>query len=131
MDADLTNLETLSLFVDDLAACRSFYDAVFEPTIVYEDDACFIMQVGGLLVNVLRAGDAAELVEPAPVAASGRGAALLLTLRVDDVDAAAKVVVARGATLLNGPVDRPWGRRTAAFADPAGTVWELAHELPA
>ncbi len=31
--------------------------------------------------------------------------------------------------LLNGPQDRPWGRRTAAFADPAGHVWELAHEI--
>ncbi|HPM51986.1 MAG TPA: hypothetical protein PK282_07100, partial [Rhodoglobus sp.] len=27
---------------------------------------------------------------------------------------------------LNGPVDRPWGIRTAAFADPAGHVWEIA-----
>ena len=32
----------------------------------------------------------------------------------------------RGATLLNGPIDRPWGIRTAAFRDPAGHVWELA-----
>jgi uncharacterized glyoxalase superfamily protein PhnB len=28
--------------------------------------------------------------------------------------------------LLNGPMDRPWGIRTAAFADPAGHVWEIA-----
>jgi uncharacterized glyoxalase superfamily protein PhnB len=33
--------------------------------------------------------------------------------------------------LLNGPIDRPWGRRTAAFADPAGNVWEIAQILPA
>ena len=32
----------------------------------------------------------------------------------------------RGVELLNGPVDRPWGVRTAAFADPAGHIWELA-----
>jgi uncharacterized glyoxalase superfamily protein PhnB len=31
--------------------------------------------------------------------------------------------------LLNGPIDRPWGRRTAAFADPAGHLWEVAQEL--
>jgi uncharacterized glyoxalase superfamily protein PhnB len=31
--------------------------------------------------------------------------------------------------LINGPVDRPWGRRTAAFADPAGHVWEIAQVL--
>ena len=34
-----------------------------------------------------------------------------------------------GVRLLNGPQDRHWGRRTAAFADPAGHVWELAHEI--
>ena len=34
-----------------------------------------------------------------------------------------------GVQLLNGPQDRHWGRRTAAFADPAGHVWELAHEI--
>ncbi len=32
----------------------------------------------------------------------------------------------RGVALLNGPVDRPWGVRTAAFADPSGHVWEIA-----
>ena len=35
----------------------------------------------------------------------------------------------RGVALLNGPVDRPWGIRTAAFADPAGHVWEIAAPL--
>jgi uncharacterized glyoxalase superfamily protein PhnB len=45
---------------------------------------------------------------------------------VEDVDAAARGLAERGVTLLNGPVDRPWGVRTAAFADPAGHVWELA-----
>jgi lactoylglutathione lyase len=32
----------------------------------------------------------------------------------------------QGVTLRNGPVDRPWGRRTAAFTDPPGNVWEIA-----
>jgi catechol 2,3-dioxygenase-like lactoylglutathione lyase family enzyme len=31
--------------------------------------------------------------------------------------------------LLNGPLDREWGVRTAAFADPDGHVWEIAQEL--
>ena len=34
----------------------------------------------------------------------------------------------RGVELLNGPMDRPWGIRTAAFADPAGHIWEIAQE---
>lgn len=36
---------------------------------------------------------------------------------------------ARGVELLNGPMDREWGVRTACFADPAGNVWEIAQVL--
>jgi uncharacterized glyoxalase superfamily protein PhnB len=32
----------------------------------------------------------------------------------------------RGVELLNGPMDRPWGIRTACFKDPAGHIWEIA-----
>jgi uncharacterized glyoxalase superfamily protein PhnB len=34
-----------------------------------------------------------------------------------------------GVKMINGPVDQPWGRRTAAFADPAGHLWEIAQVL--
>jgi len=29
-------------------------------------------------------------------------------------------------TPLNGPIDRPWGIRTASFRDPGGHIWEIA-----
>jgi uncharacterized glyoxalase superfamily protein PhnB len=32
----------------------------------------------------------------------------------------------RGVALLNGPIDRPWGIRTASFMDPGGHIWEIA-----
>jgi lactoylglutathione lyase len=32
--------------------------------------------------------------------------------------------------LLNGPLNRPWGVRTASFTDPGGHIWEVAQELP-
>jgi len=35
-------------------------------------------------------------------------------------------LAARGVTLLNGPIDRPWGVRTASFQDPGGHIWEIA-----
>lgn len=34
---------------------------------------------------------------------------------------------ALGIDLVNGPIDRPWGIRTALFADPDGHLWEFAH----
>jgi uncharacterized glyoxalase superfamily protein PhnB len=50
-----------------------------------------------------------------------------LTLEVDDVDAMCDELRARGVELLNGPIDRPWGIRTASFRDPGGHIWEIAH----
>ncbi len=35
----------------------------------------------------------------------------------------------RGVELLNGPIDREWGMRTAAFEDPDGHVWEVAQQF--
>jgi uncharacterized glyoxalase superfamily protein PhnB len=49
------------------------------------------------------------------------------TIDVDDVDATAANLQGRGVKLLNGPMDRPWGIRTASFQDPAGHIWEFAH----
>jgi uncharacterized glyoxalase superfamily protein PhnB len=45
---------------------------------------------------------------------------------VADVDATCAELERRGVQFLNGPIDRPWGARTAAFRDPAGHVWEIA-----
>ena len=47
-----------------------------------------------------------------------------LEIVFEDADSAE--LQAHGIALLNGPIDRPWGRRTAAFADPAGNIWEIA-----
>ena len=48
------------------------------------------------------------------------------TIDVDDVDAICDQLTAHGVPLINGPMDRPWGIRTACFADPAGHIWEIA-----
>ena len=63
------------------------------------------------------------------MAGAGTGASFLLTIGVADADAACDELNARGVELLNGPQDRPWGVRTAAFADPDGHVWEVASNL--
>jgi catechol 2,3-dioxygenase-like lactoylglutathione lyase family enzyme len=80
-------------------------------------------------VNLVASSSAGELIEPAPVGESGDGSRFMLTIWVDDADAACAELSARGVTLLNGPMDRPWGVRTAAFADPDGHVWELAQQI--
>jgi uncharacterized glyoxalase superfamily protein PhnB len=45
---------------------------------------------------------------------------------VDDLDAECAELAARGVELLNGPMDRAWGARTASFRDPGGRIWEIA-----
>jgi catechol 2,3-dioxygenase-like lactoylglutathione lyase family enzyme len=130
MDATSSGLGALTLFVEDLTAVTSFYRNVLELDVVFEDDVSAVFGLGETVLNVLAIGAAPELVAPAPVAAMGGPVQMMLTLWVPDVDSAGAQLAERGVTLLNGPVDRPWGKRTAAFLDPAGTAWELAADLP-
>jgi uncharacterized glyoxalase superfamily protein PhnB len=60
------------------------------------------------------------------VATREAGSRLQFTIEVDDVDAMCAELKSRGVKMLNGPIDRPWGVRTASFMDPAGHIWEIA-----
>jgi catechol 2,3-dioxygenase-like lactoylglutathione lyase family enzyme len=124
----LSKLDVITLFVEDLPAARKFYSEVFGLEVIWEDDASAVVRMSNLMINLLRVSNASTLIEPATVAAPG-GSRALLTIEVDDADAVCAELAAHGVTLLNGPVDRPWGRRTAAFADPAGNTWEIAQVL--
>jgi lactoylglutathione lyase len=122
-----TGVGPITLFVEDLAAARTFYGDAVGLTVVYEDDSSFVVRLGSTLVNLLQVAAAQELIEPAAVAPSDSGARVVLTVQVEDVDAVCAQLAQRGVQLLNGPLDRPWGIRTASFQDPAGHIWELAH----
>ena len=119
-------LTHVTLVTDDLAASRDFYRDVLMLELVFEDTESAVFSLGTLLINTLVSTAAPELMEPLPVSPASAGTRTLLTLTVDDVDAAAELLTARGVTLLNGQIDRPWGIRTAAFTDPGGHAWELA-----
>jgi len=85
-----------------------------------------VFNFGNTLINLLKATEARELIEPAAVAAPEAGSRLQFTIEVDDVDAMCEELRRRGVELLNGPIDRPWGIRTASFRDPGGHIWEIA-----
>ena len=121
-----TGISAITLFVDDLDAAKRFYGEVFEVPMVYEDDASAVFKFGETLVNLLQRANAPQLVTPAPIASADAGAQSMLTITVDDVDAVCERLRQRGVEILNGPVDRPWGVRTAAFRDPGGHFWEIA-----
>ncbi|WP_329208248.1 VOC family protein [Streptomyces sp. NBC_01696] len=121
-----TGISAITLFVDDLDVTKRFYREVFGVPVVFEDDNSAVFEFGNTLINLLRTTAATELIEPARVAQADAGSRLQLTLPVDEVDAMCKELAARGVTLLNGPMDRPWGIRTAGFRDPGGHIWEIA-----
>ena len=121
-----TGISAITLFVEDLAATKAFYEKVFGLPIHYEDDASAVFNFGNTLINLLKTSEAHELIAPATVASPDAGSRLQFTISVDDVDAMCAELTARGVELLNGPMDRPWGIRTASFRDPAGHIWEIA-----
>lgn len=117
----------ITLFVEDLQATKTFYREVFGLPIFFENDDSAVFQFGATLINLLQVGQAPELIGPAAVARRDAGARFQFTLEVDDVDAMCAELARRGVRLLNGPIDRPWGPRTASFVDPGGYIWEIAH----
>lgn len=119
-------ISAITLFAEDLAATRQFYVDEFGLPVHYEDDVSAVFNFGNTLINLLQVTEAHGLIEPAQVADPDAGARAQFTLEVDDVDATCAELAKRGVMLLNGPMDRPWGIRTASFRDPSGHIWEIA-----
>jgi lactoylglutathione lyase len=119
-----------TLFTEDLERSKEFYAGVFGLPVHWEDADSAVFLFGDTMVNLLRASNARELIAPAPAGGPQTGARMQFTIWADDVDAVCDELAKRGVTLINGPVDRPWGIRTACFADPSGHIWEIAADLP-
>ena len=124
-----TAIGAITLFTEDVSRAQEFYERVFEVSPIFEDDTSVAFQFGSTIVNVVDSSGAPELIEPAKVAPPDAGSRMQLTIWVDDADATCAELARRGVQLLNGPQDRPWGVRTAAFSDPDGHVWEIAQNL--
>lgn len=119
----------ITLFIEDLQRSKAFYQETFTLSIQYEDEHCVVFDYGTLSINLLNQSEARELIEPAQVGQAGEGARVQFTIQVPDVDRVCHELRVRGVPLLNGPITREWGRRTACFADPDGHVWEIAQVL--
>lgn len=126
MDSWPKGIGAITLFVEDLAAAKQFYGAVFGLPVMFEDENSTVFNFGNTIINLLQTSAAPGLIEPAAVASPEAGARMQFTIGVDDVDAMCAELASRGVELLNGPMDRPWGIRTASFRDPGGHIWEIA-----
>jgi catechol 2,3-dioxygenase-like lactoylglutathione lyase family enzyme len=121
----------ITMFVSDVERSKSFYAAVFGVPMIFEDGDSAVFRFDNTMVNLLKTAAAIELIEPGTVAGAESGSRFQLTIWVDDTDAVCAELASHGVTLLNGPMDREWGQRTASFTDPDGHIWEIAQELPA
>ena len=130
MKASAKSIDAITLFVEDLEKSKLFYQAALGMSVDFEDGNSAVFRFENTLINLLRIPAARSLIEPGVVASPQSGSRFQLTIPVDDVDAACAELKARGVELLNGPMNRAWGIRTASFTDPGGHIWELAQPLP-
>jgi catechol 2,3-dioxygenase-like lactoylglutathione lyase family enzyme len=129
MSTPLKSVGAITMFIEDPQRSKSFYEKVFGVPAVYEDDDAVAFQFENLIVNLLKTDAAHELIDPAPVGGPDAASRFQLTIWVDDTDAVCSQLADLGVELLNGPMDRAWGVRTASFTDPDGHIWEVAANL--
>ena len=126
----LNSVDFVTLFVEDLERSKAFYEDVFGLRLVFEDADSAVFRFANTTINLLTTSAARDLIQPGAVAGREAGSRFQFTIQVDDVDATCAELAERGVRLLNGPIDREWGVRTASFTDPGGHIWEIAQTLP-
>ncbi len=116
------------LFVVDLERSVAFYRDVIGLPFKLQGDGYVEFATEGSRFGLYDRNRLQELTGQGPEQPRGPGGEVVFL--VGDVDAEAERLRAAGASVLNGPVDRPWGHRTLHLEDPDGFVVELAQEIP-
>src|SRR5512147_192259 len=114
-------IDATVVFVQDLEACTRFYRDTLGLQPVFSDDVSIDFKLGGRDFLLLKRSAAAAMVGAEAMGQVG-GSRVLLCAGVENVDTVYKAMIAKGVTFLKPPVDQPWGRRTAYFADPEGNL---------
>jgi len=133
MSLSLKSMNVVTVFTEDLAGTRSFYEEVLGLRVLGENEnehgPSVVFELGNVMINLAHVSAGADFGAPGLVAGRGAGVRVVLPAAVDDVDTACAELARLGVPLVDGPVDRPWGIRTASFSDPAGHIWEIAADL--
>lgn len=124
------NIAAITLFVEDTARSKAFYQQAFELEPRHEDETGVMFSLDNTLLFLTRSSEAPMMIAPATAGSPGNGPRHVFAIIVDDVDAVCAEITGKGVALLNGPEDRDWGMRTANFQDPDGYVWEIATPVP-
>ena len=121
-------ISIVSLSVSDLTRALAFYrDGLGFPTHKYADGDDYILfkLEGSWLSLMAREGSINDL--PASVSAPSTVGLSHNVASPAAVHEVFELGLAAGATALKSPQPAPWGGYEAAFADPDGHVWDIAH----
>ena len=124
------NISAAVLFVQDLDACVAFYRDVVGLEVTFNDDVSYAFRLGEQDFVLLHISAAVNMISAEAVMPGVQGGQrVLLCAEFKQIDAAYEALVAKGLTFIKPPIDQPWGRRTAYFADPEGNLWEMYQHL--
>jgi catechol 2,3-dioxygenase-like lactoylglutathione lyase family enzyme len=122
-------VDFITLGTPDLEAARRFYvDGLgWEPTLEVPGEVIFIQVGHGRMLSLW---DAAAMDADVGARGDARGGRMMLSHNVGspaEVAAALERASAAGATIVKPAEATSWGGHTGCFADPAGFLWEVAH----
>jgi catechol 2,3-dioxygenase-like lactoylglutathione lyase family enzyme len=130
MTQSLSAVNVITLFVADEQRSKEFYERLFGVAGADEGHGTVIFKLDNLFLRLLERGEAeSEMLGRVPLADPESGASGQLSMFVDDVDALCAELAERGVSVVYGPVDRPWGVRSAGFRDPDGHVWQFGSDI--
>ncbi len=131
MTLSLKSVNVITLFVEDEQRSKAFYEGLFDVTGADEGHGTIIFELNNVFLRLLNRDEAAsEMLGRVPLAEPGSGASVQLAMFVDDADAMCARLAERGVPIVYGPVDRPWGVRSAGFRDPDGHLWQFGSDIP-
>ena len=117
----------VTLGVSDLARSRTFYEEVgWSPSGESTEDVVFF-QAGGMVLGLWGRD---ELAADSGVVDGGGWGGVTLAHNVRspaDVDEIVELARKAGANVVREPAEAFWGGYSAAFTDPDGHPWEVAH----
>ena len=117
----------VTLGVRDLARARAFYEALGWTTRAEPGDDVVFFQAGGMVVALWAR---ARLAEDSGVDDAGGWGGVTFAHNVrspEEVDAVTEEARRAGANVVREPAETFWGGYSAAFTDPDGHPWEVAH----
>jgi lactoylglutathione lyase len=80
VSASLKSVGAITLFVEDPQRSKSFYQDVFDVSVVYEDENAAAFRFENMIVNLLKIPAAHDLIDPGAVAGREAGSRFQLSI---------------------------------------------------